>query len=88
MKEVKLHVAVNKYLCMYNMEVVRQLETRVKAQLVVIYIPESWKLVAVKAEKVSRENLVEAARIVRKWVEDVHQNHNGGDVREKADRDL
>lgn len=83
-----MHVAVNKYLCMYNMVVVRQLETKVKAQLVVIYIPESWKLVAVKAEKVSRENLVEAARIVRKWVEDVHQNHNGGDVREKADRDL
>ena len=64
------------------------METKVKAQLVVIYIPESWKLVAVKAEKVSRENLVEAARIVRKWVEDAHQNYNGGDAMEKADRDL
>ena len=49
------------------MEVVRQLEMRVKVQLeeIVIFISESWKLVAVKAEKVNGENLVEVARIVR-----------------------
>ena len=72
------------------MEVVRQLEMRVKVQLeeIVIFISESWKLVAVKAEKVNGENLVEVARIVRKWLDEYPQTNTADVVRGKTDRDL
>ena len=74
----------------YNMEVVSQLEMRVKVQLeeIVIFISESWKHVAVKAEKVNGENLVEVARIVRKWLDEYPQTNTADVVRGKTDRDL
>ena len=72
------------------MEVVRQLEMRVKVQLeeIVIFISESWKHVAVKAEKVNGENLVEVARIVRKWLDEYPQTNTADVVTGKTDRDL
>ena len=88
--KTEMQVAVDKYLVMYNVEVVRQLEMRVKTQLeeIVIYIPESWKLVAVKAEKVNGENLVEVARIVRKWLDESPETNTADVVRGRTDRDL
>jgi len=62
---------------MYSVEGVRQANTRVKHQLeeVAVFIPESWKLVAVQADKVSTENLVEVVRNVRNWL-DTQDNDN------------
>jgi len=69
--KVELQIAVDRYLGMYSVEGVRQANTRVKHQLeeVAVFIPDSWKLVAVQADKVSTENLVEVARNVRNWLD-------------------
>ena len=40
------------------------------------------------AEKVSRENLVEVARIVRKWLDESPETNTADVVRGKTDRDL
>ena len=89
-REAEIQVSVDKYQGMYNMEVVRQLEMRVEE--IVIFIPEInitiLQLVAVKAEKVGRENLVEVGRIVRKWFDGSPQTNTADVVTGKTDRDL
>lgn len=67
------------------MEVVKQLEMRTKAQLeeIVIYIPESWKLVCDCKGWKSEQG----AMIVRKWLDEA-QTFTADVESEKTDRDL
>jgi len=82
--------AVDRYLKQYNEDVVEDQERRVKSKLeeIVFNIPDSWKLVAVSADKVTNENLVEVARNVKNWLNTAKHNFRGEEGIVQTDREL
>ena len=62
---------IEQYLDIYNEEVLRDELTRVNNQLTDMNpnIPPGWKLLGVKAENVTRLNLLEVAENVKSWIE-------------------
>ena len=62
---------IEQYLDIYNEEVLRDELTRVNNQLTDMNpkIPMGWKLLGVKAENVTRLNLLEVAENVKNWIE-------------------
>jgi len=79
--KAELMAAVDKYLGLYNEELVRRADTMVKFNLEKIspYIPDTWKLVAVKVETITNEHLVEVANNLTIWVETIKENGGSKD---------
>jgi len=67
-----LHKCITAFLEMYNEQVVEDELYRINSQLTTMIpnIPSGWKLLAVKAEVVTRPNLLEVAESIKQWMEE------------------
>lgn len=80
-RKEELVAALDRYLNQYCDIQVKQADNMVELKLekISVCIPETWKLVAVKVEKVTNENLMEVAKNLTSWLNINGDNYDRSD---------